>query len=87
MKKRASELKDDLRPEYDLRDLLKGATRGKYAKRYAGMVLLAAKRRRNSAQGEVKRNPGLANPVNASPGGAQEHGANLRGKPASERSS
>ena len=30
MKKPASELKDDLRPEYDLRDLLKGATRGKY---------------------------------------------------------
>ena len=32
MKKPASELKDDLRPEYDLRDLLKGAARGKYAK-------------------------------------------------------
>jgi hypothetical protein len=87
MKKPASELKDDLRPEYDLRDLLKGAPRGKYAKPYAGMVLLAAKRRRNSAQGEAKRNPGLANPVNASPGGAQEHGANIHGKPASERSS
>ena len=25
---------DDLRPEYDLRELLKGATRGKYAKSY-----------------------------------------------------
>ena len=43
MKKPASELKDDLRPEYDLRDLLKGATRGKYAKPYhsgTNLVLL-----------------------------------------------
>ena len=43
MKKPASEMKDDLRPEYDLRDLLKGATRGKYAKPYhsgTNLVLL-----------------------------------------------
>ena len=26
---------DDLRPEYDLKELLKGGVRGKYAKRYA----------------------------------------------------
>jgi hypothetical protein len=43
MKKPSSELKDDLRPEYDLRDLLKGATRGQYAKPYhsgTNLVLL-----------------------------------------------
>ena len=36
---------DDLRHEYDLRPLLKGGTRGKYAKRYhagANVVLLDA---------------------------------------------
>ena len=34
---------DDLRPEYDLRQLLKGAVRGKYAERYkegTNLVLL-----------------------------------------------
>ena len=44
MKKRKSELHDDLRPEYDLRTLLKGAVRGKYAKQYragTNVVLLA----------------------------------------------
>ncbi len=33
MKKRAKST-DELRPEYDLRQLFKGAPRGKYAKRY-----------------------------------------------------
>ena len=43
-KKRRSEPGDDLRPEYDLRRLLKGAVRGKYADRYragTNLVLLA----------------------------------------------
>lgn len=38
------ELADELRPEYDMKQLLKGAVRGKYAKRYAegtNLVLLA----------------------------------------------
>lgn len=34
MKKRRDEMNDDLRPEYDLRELLRGAVRGKYAKSY-----------------------------------------------------
>ena len=43
MKKRKSSRNDELRPEYDLRQLLKGAIRGKYAKRYhagTNLVLL-----------------------------------------------
>ena len=43
MKKRKNNMNDDLRPEYDLRQLLKGAVRGKYAKRYhagTNLVLL-----------------------------------------------
>ena len=43
MKKRANERDDELRPEYDLRRLLKGGVRGKYAKRYhagTNLVLL-----------------------------------------------
>jgi len=43
MKKRRNERKDELRAEYDLRQLLKGGVRGKYAKRYHGgtnLVLL-----------------------------------------------
>ena len=42
MKKR-SEQKDKLRPEYDMRSLLKGGVRGKYAARYragTNLVLL-----------------------------------------------
>lgn len=38
-----SELNDELRPEYDLRALLKGGVRGKYVARYragANLVLL-----------------------------------------------
>ncbi|GAK60819.1 hypothetical protein U27_00717 [Candidatus Vecturithrix granuli] len=38
------DLSDDLRPEYDLRELLKTGVRGKYAKRYregTNLVLLA----------------------------------------------
>ena len=34
MKKRRNSMSDELRPEYDLRKLFKGAARGKYAKRY-----------------------------------------------------
>jgi len=34
MKKRRNDRADELRPEYDLRQLLKGGIRGKYAKRY-----------------------------------------------------
>ena len=43
MKKRKTKKTDELRPEYDLRQLLKGAVRGKYAKRYhagTNLVLL-----------------------------------------------
>src|ERR1051326_9210436 len=43
MRKRASRATDELRPEYDLRQLLKGGVRGKYAKRYhagTNLVLL-----------------------------------------------
>lgn len=43
MKKRKRKANDELRPEYDLRQLLKGAVRGKYAKRFhagTNLVLL-----------------------------------------------
>ena len=43
MKKRASEITNDLRPEYDLRKLLSSGVKGKYAKRYhagTNLVLL-----------------------------------------------
>ena len=33
-KKSRAEMKDELRPEYDLREMLKRGVRGKYAKRY-----------------------------------------------------
>ena len=36
MKRRHDRAAGDLRPEYDLRQVLKGAVRGKYAKRYRG---------------------------------------------------
>jgi hypothetical protein len=41
--KKNSETSDELRPEYDMKQLLKGAVRGKYAERYAAgtnLVLL-----------------------------------------------
>ncbi len=44
MKKKDIEIEDDLRPEYDLSQLLKGGVRGKYAGRYregTNLVLLA----------------------------------------------
>ena len=45
MKKETSvEIEDELRPEYDLKTLLKGGVRGKYAERYregTNLVLLA----------------------------------------------
>jgi hypothetical protein len=34
MKKHANKATDELRPDYDLREVLKGGVRGKYAKRY-----------------------------------------------------
>ena len=43
MKNTSNERSDELRPEYDLRTLLKGGVRGKYAKRYragTNLVLL-----------------------------------------------
>jgi hypothetical protein len=41
MKRRRNRTNDELRPEYDLRQLLKGGVRGKYAKRYhAGTNLI-----------------------------------------------
>jgi hypothetical protein len=43
MKKCIDKMDDELRPEYDLRQLLKGGVRGKYAKRYqagTNLVLL-----------------------------------------------
>jgi len=43
-KKKIDEMEDELRPEYDLRELLKSGVRGKYAKRYrdgTNLVLLA----------------------------------------------
>jgi hypothetical protein len=43
MKTRKNKTSDDLRPEYDLGQLLKGGVRGKYAKRYhagTNLVLL-----------------------------------------------
>ena len=43
-KKRKSEMDDELRPEYDLRELLSRGVRGKYAERYragTNLVLLA----------------------------------------------
>jgi hypothetical protein len=42
-KKTKTECEDDLRPEYDLKTLLKGAVRGKYARQYqagTNLVLL-----------------------------------------------
>lgn len=42
--KNDSEMNDELRPEYDMKQLLRGAVRGKYAQRYAegtNLVLLA----------------------------------------------
>ena len=43
MKKRSDKMDDELRPEYDIRQLLQGGARGKYAKRYragTNLVLL-----------------------------------------------
>jgi hypothetical protein len=43
-KKRNSEMDDELRPEYDLHELLKGGVRGKYAERNqaaTNLILLA----------------------------------------------
>ena len=43
MKKKKTELNDELRPEYDMKALLKGGARGKYAAQYragTNLVLL-----------------------------------------------
>ena len=41
MRKRRDKVNDELRPEYDLRQLLKAGVRGKYAKRYHAGTNLA----------------------------------------------
>ena len=49
MRTQKSETNDELRPEYDLGQLLKGGVRGKYAKRYhagTNLVLLDPEVRR-----------------------------------------
>jgi hypothetical protein len=43
MKKKSDEMNDELRPEYDMKSLLKDGMRGKYAKKYregTNLVLL-----------------------------------------------
>ena len=43
MKKQTTDMNDELRPEYDLKSLLKGGVRGKYARKYregTNLVLL-----------------------------------------------
>lgn len=43
MKKKTNEMNDELRPEYDIKSLLKGGVRGKYVKKYragTNLVLL-----------------------------------------------
>jgi hypothetical protein len=43
MKKKSDEMNDELRPEYDMKSLLKDGIRGKYAKKYregTNLVLL-----------------------------------------------
>lgn len=43
MKKKTNEMNDELRPEYDMKSLLKGGVRGKYVKKYragTNLVLL-----------------------------------------------
>ena len=43
MKKKTTEMNDELRPEYGLKSLLKGSVRGKYAEKYregTNLVLL-----------------------------------------------
>jgi hypothetical protein len=54
MKRRKNKLSDELRPQYDLRQLLKGGVRGKYARRYhagANLVLLEPEKKRVEQQG------------------------------------
>ncbi len=34
MKKKTTEMNDEWRPEYDLKSLLRGGVRGKYARKY-----------------------------------------------------
>jgi len=49
MKRPRNRMTDELRPEYDLRQLLKGGVRGKYARRYqagTNLVLLDPEVRR-----------------------------------------
>jgi len=49
-KKPRDEMNDELRPEYDLRELLRTGARGKYAKRYhAGTNLVPVPARRESS--------------------------------------
>ncbi len=54
MKKHKGKQKDDLRPEYDMRQLLKEAVRGKYATRYrAGPTLVVKLRKVGSRKARV----------------------------------
>ena len=56
MKTPGNNTSDDLRPEYDLKELLKGGVRGKYAKRYAAgsnVVLLEPDVRRAFRDGKA----------------------------------
>lgn len=56
MRKPTVKVSDDLRPEYDLRQLLKGGTRGKYAKRYhagTNVVLLDPDVRKEFSTGKA----------------------------------
>jgi len=56
MKKRSKPVSDELRSEYDLRQLLKGGVRGKYAKRYhagTNLVLLDPDVRKAFPNGEA----------------------------------
>jgi len=51
-----AEIQDDLRPEYDLKELLKGGVRGKYVERYrAGAATFRTVRERRGRGPNVLR--------------------------------
>ena len=56
IKKPADKMSDDLRPKYDLRQIIKGGDRGKHAKRYhsgTNLVLLDPSVRKSRPGGAV----------------------------------
>jgi hypothetical protein len=54
MKKSPQEKRtDELRPEYDLRELLSGGMRGKYAERYRAGTHLVTLERQDTVNGET----------------------------------